>query len=86
MGSFMHKGSVSGWEPHWTADSNFILRKIGQQLIAYSRAEPTKVAYQQKVEGMTRAAVAPGRPPYKEPVDSDYSWTFTVTEVTSPSQ
>ena len=61
----MHKGSVSGWEPHWTADSNFILRKIGQQLIAYSRAEPTKVAYQQKVEGMTRAAVAPGRPPYK---------------------
>lgn len=64
----MHKGSVSGWEPHWTADSNFILRKIGQQLIAYSRAEPTKVAYQQKVEGMTRAAVAPGRPPYKAPV------------------
>jgi len=65
MGSFMHKGSVSGWEPHWTADSNFILRKIGQQLIAYSRAEPTKVAHQQKVEGMTAAAVAPGRPPYK---------------------
>ena len=61
----MHKGSVSGWEPHWTADSNFILRKIGQQLIAYSRAEPTKVAHQQKVEGMTAAAVAPGRPPYK---------------------
>ena len=42
MGSFMQKGSVEGWEPHWTADSNFIVRKIGQQLLAYSRAEPTK--------------------------------------------
>ena len=38
----MQKGSVEGWEPHWTADSNFIVRKIGQQLLAYSRAEPTK--------------------------------------------
>jgi len=65
MGSFMQKGSVEGWEPHWTADSNFIVRKIGQQLLAYSRAEPTKVAHMEKVEGSTKAAVAPGRPPYK---------------------
>ena len=91
------------WDPHWTADSNFILRKIGPQLLVYTRAEPTKreicfkyfcwiifykkcatftifftkflksasykmlfiVAYKEKVENMTRAAVAPGKPPYK---------------------
>ena len=42
MGSYMHKGSVEGWDPHWTADSNFIVRKIGPQLLVYTRAEPTK--------------------------------------------
>lgn len=41
MGSFMIKGSTEGWEPHWTQDSNFILRKIGEQLLVY-RAEPSK--------------------------------------------
>ena len=41
MGSFLHK-SAEGWEPHWTQDSNFIIRKIGEQLLVFSRAEPTK--------------------------------------------
>jgi len=65
MGSFIHKGTNEGWEPHWTQDSNFIIRKIGEQLISYSRAEPSTVAYKEKVEKMLTAAVAPGKPPYK---------------------
>ena len=42
MGGYLHKGAVDGWEPNWTSDSNFIIRKIGEQLMVFSRAEPTK--------------------------------------------
>ena len=37
----MLKGTTEGWEPFWTEDSNFIVRKIGDQLISFRRAEPT---------------------------------------------
>ena len=45
MGSFMLKGTTEGWEPFWTEDSNFIVRKIGDQLISFRRAEPTTGIY-----------------------------------------
>ena len=65
MGSFMHKGSVSGWEPHWTADSNFILRKIGQQ-----ERELDKIAY---IAGLSSICM--------EPVNSKYSLDYKLQKL-----
>ncbi|CBY18045.1 unnamed protein product [Oikopleura dioica] len=65
MGGFIHRGSVEGWEPNWTSDSNFLLRKIGPQLMTYARSSPTTVLNKLKVENIMIHSVAPGRPPYK---------------------
>ncbi|CAG5113378.1 Oidioi.mRNA.OKI2018_I69.chr2.g7489.t1.cds [Oikopleura dioica] len=65
MGGFIHRGSVEGWEPNWTSDSNFLLRKIGPQLMTYARSSPTTVLNKLKVDNIMTHSVAPGRPPYK---------------------